>query len=190
MRIALPLNAALILFLALTGCGVSRSSSFLDGVEVVVEPTDYNPGPCFEPQIEQLEDGPQRVWQHVGFENCLTFDPPRTIRGAWLYEFEASLFFEDREALPDGALPYRDADGSIVVMVEAAKAVDAEVPECGAPFRCAFVVEFIGRRSNDSRTEELSGRRYVYLMDRIVSIRKVKPPRRPTERDWDAAYPN
>lgn len=145
-------------------------------------PSDLS-DPCLLPVAEVDQHGVVEALEFVGYDKCIQLEPPRTFRGAWLHEFEASLFFEGVEAMPDGVRTYTEADTWLDIDADDREDLRRRGFDCA---RCAFVIEFIGRKSSqEGNYGHMGGADHVILLDRIVSIRQVIPPRRPEPEEWN-----
>lgn len=136
--------------------------------EIQKAQTDYEKqmeaNPCFRRKGHAFE--------HVGWRNCLEFEPARPMRGVWYTGFEESGFISDVDSVPlvrDLNGPSPEFDTFLEIDTKAA------MKQIGAPEieRCprAVAVEFVGRRSAKPGPYYTGGDNHVVVVDRLLSAK-------------------
>jgi hypothetical protein len=104
---------------------------------------------------------------------CYRFSSPESIRGIWLYEFEASHFLEGQRE-PPKAWAWTDR----TVTLEHNRPMEERFAQltAAAPRR-AYYIEFIGRRMLYPFKYRSGASETIVNVDRLIRIREVKAPK-------------
>ena len=109
-----------------------------------------------------------RLKTYIGDRKCVAFDPPRTISGIWINEFEGSLFYEKVKRLDDVKLN----DTKVWLTIDDETLMSAELR--GRGFGRAYRIKFIGRTATDMNKKPSLGYGHFgmssgpVLVDRII----------------------
>jgi hypothetical protein len=117
---------------------------------------------------------------YIGDRKCLIFDPPRTISGIWVNEFEGSSFHENVKRMKD----IESSKHNIWFSIDDDTLISPELKRRG--LGRAYKITFIGRNANDIRLKSGHGFGHgglysgLILVDRVIDWEDVGPadPRR------------
>ena len=111
---------------------------------------------------------------HVGDRKCLTFDPPRTISGIWINEFEGSSFHEDMKSLSK----VQSSKYDVWLSIDNDTAMSPELERRG--FGRAYKITFIGRNARDMPGKPTGGYGHgslykgLIIVDRVIDWEDIK----------------
>jgi hypothetical protein len=121
---------------------------------------------------------------YVGDRKCVTFDPPRTISGIWINEFEGSSFHENIKRLREVRLGIEPNNVHVWLAIDNETLMSSELMQRG--FGRAYRIKFIGRNATDMRRKSgdgyghLGGSSGLVLVDQLIDWEDIGPadPRR------------
>jgi len=123
--------------------------------------------PCFPKEEPRL--GGARSF--VGSEECFRFNRPERMHGVWLVEFEGSEFLPNVSE-PPAQLGYSED----TIWLEFGQ--HASMPPDWRGDR-AFAIDFIGRRASyPGFYGHMGNARHLIVVDKLVSAKRVAPPRK------------
>jgi hypothetical protein len=115
--------------------------------------------------------GQLRLMTYIGDRKCLTFDPPRTISGIWINEFEASSFHENIKRLSDIRLDIESSDEKVWLTIDDKTLISPELKRRG--FGRAYRIKFIGRNVSDMHRKPGDGYGHGSLYSGLMLVERV-----------------
>jgi hypothetical protein len=128
--------------------------------------------------------GRYRLMTYIGDRKCVALEPPRTISGIWINEFEGSSFHENIKRLREVRLGAESSNERVWLTIDNETLISPELKR--RPSGRAYRIKFIGRNASDMRRKSgdgyghLGGSSGLVLVDRVIDWKDIGPanPRR------------